>query len=159
MTRQSLIVVAAIAALNSGALGQAATVRITGGAQALTVAAADLHAMPRLRVTASSHGQTATYEGVSMRELLTKAGIAAGEDLRGRELTSVVIVSGADGYRVAFALAEFDPSFTDRVALLADTKNGEALSGNDAPFQLVLPDEKRPSRWVRQVISIELVKP
>jgi hypothetical protein len=26
-----------------------------------------------------------------------------------------------------------------------------------ATFQLVLTDEKRPARWVRQVVSIELV--
>ena len=34
-------------------------------------------------MTASAHNQTGTYEGVSVRELLTRAGVPAGEALRG----------------------------------------------------------------------------
>jgi hypothetical protein len=96
------------------------------------------------------------YEGVSLRELLTRAGVPAGEALRGRDLALAVVVTGADGYRVAFGVAEFDPAFTDRIAILADKKDGAALTGNEAPFQLVLTGEKRPARWVRQVVSLEV---
>ena len=74
----------------------------------------------------------------------------------GAELAKSVIVTGADGYQVAFGLAEFDPGFTDRVAILADRKDGAPLAGNAAPFQL---SEKRPARWVRQVVSIEVRAP
>jgi hypothetical protein len=88
--------------------------------------------------------------------LLTRAGVPAGEALRGRDLAQAVLVTGADGYRVAFGVAEFDPAFSDRVAILADRKDGKTLTGNEAPFQLVLAGEKRPARWVRQVISIEI---
>lgn len=56
----------------------------------------------------------------------------------------------------AFALVESDPAFRDRVAILADRKDGMPLGGNDAPFQVILHDEKRPARWVRQVVSIEV---
>ncbi len=80
----------------------------------------------------------------------------AGEALRGRELAQAVVITGADGYRLAYGVAEFDPAFTDRVAVLADRKNGAPLTGNEAPFQLILTGEKRPARWVRQVISIEV---
>jgi len=31
---------------------------------------------------------------------------------------SVSVITGADGYRVAFGVAEFDPAFTDRMAIL-----------------------------------------
>jgi hypothetical protein len=31
--------------------------------------------------------------------------------------------------RVAFGVAEFDAAFTDRIAVLADRKNGTALAG------------------------------
>jgi hypothetical protein len=34
---------------------------------------------------------------------------------------------------VAFAIAEFDPAFTDRVAILADRKDGTPLGGNARP--------------------------
>ena len=67
------------------------------------------------------------------RELLTRAGVPAGEALRGAELATTIIVSGADGYRAAFAVAEFDPSVTDRVAILADTVDGKTLSATTRP--------------------------
>lgn len=55
-------------------------------------------------------------------------------------------LTGADGYRVSFAIVEFNPAFTDRVAILADREDGMPLGGNDAPFQVILHDEKRPAR-------------
>jgi len=60
-------------------------------------------------------------------------------------LATAVAVTGADGYRVVFGVAEFDPAFTDRVAILADRKDGAPLPANAAPFQLVLTNEKRPA--------------
>ena len=113
--------------------------------------------MPRTTVTASAHHVSGTWEGVAVRELLTRAGVPAGDTLRGATLATAVVVTGADGYRAVFGVAEFDPAFTDRVAILADRKNGAPLAGNAAPFQLVVLAEKRPARWVRQVVSIELV--
>lgn len=136
---------------------QAAIVKILGDVpKPLTLTASDLASMPRTRINASAHNQTGTYEGVSMRELLTRAGVPAGDALRGAELAKTVLVTGADGYRASFALVEFDPGFTDRVAILADRKDGAVLDGNAAPFQVILADEKRPARWVRQVVSIEV---
>jgi DMSO/TMAO reductase YedYZ molybdopterin-dependent catalytic subunit len=132
------------------------TVRITGGAKTLTLTREDLAKMPRTSLTATSHGETNTFVGVSMRELLTRAGVVEGEAVRGPELAKVIIVTGADGYRAAFSIADFDPAFTDRVSLLADTKDGQPLAGNAAPFQLVLDGEKRPARWVRQVVEIHI---
>jgi hypothetical protein len=134
---------------------QPATVRVAGP-RSLTVSTADLAAMPRTHVTTTVRDQQSTYEGVSIRELLTRVGVPAGEALRGRDLASAVVVTGADGYQAAFGIAEFDPAYTDRVAILADRKDGNPLAGNEAPFQLVLSGEKRPARWVRQVVSIEV---
>jgi len=139
---------------------QEAVVRINGAVpRALSLTEKDLAAMPRTVVKASAHDQEGSYEGVAIRELLTRAGVPAGDALRGAELAKVIVVSGADGYRVAFGIAEFDPAFTDRVAILAYRKDGGALAANALPFQLVLTGEKRPARWVRQVVSIEVVAP
>lgn len=143
----------ALAAVVVGA--QTATVRIVGP-QTLALSATDLAGMPRTTVHVSARGQDTTYEGVSMRMLLTKIGVPEGEALRGRELAQAVLISGADGYQVAFGIAEFDPAFTDRVTILADRRDGATLTGNEAPFQLVMTGEKRPARWVRQVQSIEV---
>jgi len=92
-----------------------------------------------------------------MRELLSRAGVPAGEALRGAELAKGVLVTGADGYQVVFGIAEFDAAFTDRLSILADRKDGQPLDANAAPFQLILTGENRPARWVRQVVSIEIV--
>jgi hypothetical protein len=148
------------ALLLAGTIGaaQQATVKVGGAvAQPTTLTAQDLARMSRRTVHTSAHDQTGAYEGVAIRDILTLAGVPAGESLRGAELAKVVLVTGADGYRVAFGLAEFDPDFTDRVAILADRKDGAPLAGNAAPFQLILTDEKRPARWVRQVVSIDVV--
>lgn len=130
-----------------------AVVTVTGTPHSLTLTHDELAKMPRKTYRASN----ATYEGVPIREILTRAGVPGGEALRGSDLAKAVVITGADGYRVVFSPAEFDPAFTDRVSLLADTKDGQPLSGNAAPYQVVLEGEKRPARWVRQVVSIELV--
>lgn len=136
---------------------QSATVRVTGP-RSLTLSSADLAAMPRTTIKTTVKDQTVTYEGVSVREILTRAGVPAGQALHGGELLTVIVVAAADGYRVAFSVAEFDPLYTDRQAILADRKDGAALSGNEAPFELILTGEKHLSRWVRQVTSIEVQK-
>jgi DMSO/TMAO reductase YedYZ molybdopterin-dependent catalytic subunit len=138
---------------------QAATIHVGGALipRPLTFSASDLAAMPRHSVTASAHHLSGTWEGVELRELLTRAGVPAGDALRGAALATAVVVTGADGYRMVFAIAELDPAFTDRVAIMADRKDGAPLPANSAPFQLIITGEKRPARWVRQVVSIELV--
>ena len=136
---------------------QASVLRITGVPHPLELTRQDLAKMPRTELKAASHGETNTYAGVSMRELLTRAGVPSGEALRGPELAKVVVAIGADGYRAAFSVAEFDPAFTDRMSLLADAKDGQPLSGDAAPYQLILDGEKRPARWVRQVVELRLV--
>ena len=45
-----------------------------------------------------------------------------------------MVVTSADGYRVAFRLAEFNAEFTDRIAIIADRKDSAPLPSNAAPF-------------------------
>jgi hypothetical protein len=63
-----------------------------------------------------------------------------------------------DGYRVVFALPEIDPDMTDKVVLVADRKNGKPLAGGEGPFRVIVPDDKRPARWVKQVSKISVLK-
>ena len=57
-----------------------------------------------------------------------------GDSLRGAELTKLVVVKGADGYRVAFALVELDPAYADRPLLLVDRMNAP-LPEDTAPYR------------------------
>src|SRR5262245_45236275 len=98
--------VVALLLLGSTASAQTGAVRI-GGAGAvhpLMLTSADVATMPRTKVTASAHNVESTFEGVTIRELLTRAGVAEGEALRGRPLSTAVVVTGADGYRVVFGM-------------------------------------------------------
>jgi hypothetical protein len=141
-----------------GLAAQAPAVRVrVRAAQDVVLTGADLAKLPRQTARVTSHGEEATYEGVVVRDLLTRAGVPAGEALRGKDLAQAVVVTGADGYRVVFGLAEFDPGFTDRTAILADRKNGAPIGADEGPLQLILTGEKRAGRLVRQVVSIEVV--
>jgi DMSO/TMAO reductase YedYZ molybdopterin-dependent catalytic subunit len=125
----------------------------------LTLTLADLRAMPRqtLRVLNPHDNKTEVYEGVSLQELLRKAGAAQGEKVRGDVLATYVLAEADDGYRVVFSLAELDSGFLDSDVLVADTMDGAPLGPKQGPFRLVAPHEKRPARWVRMLRSITVV--
>jgi hypothetical protein len=113
--------------------------------------------LPRQTVKAKDHsGTLATYEGVTMPTVLQEAGVALGKELRGERLANCLLVEAADGYRVAFSLAEIDPAMSDDVVLLADSKDGKPLDAKEGPYRLVVPHDKRYSRWVRQVIRLSV---
>jgi hypothetical protein len=123
----------------------------------VAITAATLQGLPRSTVSATDeHGRTAQYGGVALRDLLTQQGVPAGEAVRGKLMARYVVVEATDGYRVVFSLPELDPSFTDRVILIADTRDGTALPAAEGPYQLIVPGEKRQARWVRQVTAIDV---
>lgn len=126
------------------------------GLRAGVLSAADLAGMPRVSVVAEDHGKKARFEGVPLSAVLERFGAPMGEHLRGDKLTLVLVVAAADGYRAVFALPELDPAFTDKVVILADHRDGEALSAHEGPFRVIAAGEKRQARWVRQVISLDL---
>jgi DMSO/TMAO reductase YedYZ molybdopterin-dependent catalytic subunit len=120
---------------------------------------AELQALPNSAVTvAEREGGNAKYEGVLLHEILSRAGVPFGESLRGDALRLCVIVKAADGYKVAFALAEMDPAVTDKKVVLAFRREGKELDVEVGPLRLVIPDEKRHSRWVRRVTELEVIR-
>jgi DMSO/TMAO reductase YedYZ molybdopterin-dependent catalytic subunit len=126
-------------------------------AQPLSLSQDQLAKLPRQTVRAKGHdGVEAQFEGVPLIEILAKAGVATGQALRGPAMSQYVIVEAADGYRAAFAVAELDPAFTDRVTLLADRRDGKPLSTQSGPLQIIVPGEKKHARWVRQVIALKV---
>jgi hypothetical protein len=46
-----------------------------------------------------------------------------------------------------FSWAEVDPTFTDRKVYVVMKLDGKPLSNKDGPFELIVPGEKRYSRW------------
>lgn len=154
----SLILAAAIGSTQSHTPSTFDTVELGGEvAHPMTLWAADLASFPQhtVSVTDEKHGQ-AQYQGVAVTDLLRRAGAPLGPQLRGPNMRLYVLVKARDGYAAVFALAEFDPAFTNRVILLADRRDGHPLGNVEGPLRIVVPGEKRPARWVRQVNDIEL---
>ncbi len=153
----------ALAALPAPALAQdianpPPALRITGQVgRPLVLHDDDLMKLPRQTVKVTDEkGAPALYEGVPVVELLRRAEVPLGKDLRGPRLKLYLVVSALDGYHAVFALPEFDPDFTDRVILLADRRDGRMLSASEGPFRMVVPGEKRHARWVREVTSLDV---
>ena len=100
MRRSLLLVGAAIVTVGSSA-AQQSTLRIGGlvaSPQVLT--AAEVASLPHQTINAASHNQKGEYSGIPLRELLTRAGVATGEKVRGPELAKYIVVTGADGAEV-----------------------------------------------------------
>jgi hypothetical protein len=121
------------------------------------LARADLEALPHVKITASASGKPATFEGVALRSVLEKAGVEFGETLRGKRMASCLLVEAADGYHVVIALPEIGPGFTDKQIVLAFLKDGNPLDDKEGPYRIVIPDEKRMARWIRQVTKLRIV--
>lgn len=122
----------------------------------LDLTVADLKGMPRktLRVENPHSKKTEVYEGVLVEDLLQKAGVPQGEQLRGQAMAMYVLVEAADNYRVVFSLAELNSSFQDSEIIVADTMDGAPIPGGLGPFRLIAAHEKRPARWVEMVKSL-----
>ena len=135
------------------------TVQVTGAVkQTLTLSADDLAKMPRASVKTTSSGMETVYQGVWLHEVLKKAGVPQGGELRGKALASYLIAEAQDGYQVVFSLAELDPAFIDNEILLADTANGKPLFGAQGRFRLVVPKDKPGARSIRMLTKIEVVQ-
>jgi hypothetical protein len=147
------------AALWANPTGQPDTsFQVTGFVRSpLTLTLPDLQAMPMIttkttEATAQSP-ETHTYTGVRLTDLL---------HLRsGTEQESIgmsVSVLPADGDWVTFSLAELDPKFGGSTPLIAYEQDGNLL-GDDGMAELIVPSDKEPARWVKNIVSVYVYYP
>ncbi len=136
---------------------QQLTIQTETGKQTV-LSRADIEALPRTKVTTHSAEASSTFEGVTLKDLLEKAGVEFGQSLKGKRMASCLLVEAADGYRVVIALPEMDPAFTDKQIVLAFLRDGKPLDAREGPYRVVIPDEKRMARWVRQVTTLKIVE-
>ena len=129
----------------------------TGSGKPTVLTRTDLEALPHVKVTTMNSGTPSVFEGISLEAVLEHAGVQFGETLRGKRLASCLLVEAADGYRAVIALPEIDPAFSDKQIVLAFLKDGKPLDDKEGPYRIVIPDEKRMARWVRQVTTLKIV--
>ena len=115
--------------------------------------------MPREKATIPDQdGTEIEYEGVPLREILKKAGVPLGGQLRGKALASYVLAKAKDGYQVVFTLGEIDPAFGNEQIIVADKRDGKPLFEYQGPFRLVCPNDKAGARSVRMLETLEFVR-
>lgn len=124
----------------------------------LRLSANELKGMTRITVTFHNSHTNAdeTYAGVRLAELLAKVGAPLGDGLRGKALASYVVATGSDGYRSVLSLGEIDPAFHPGEVVVADTMDSKPLDAHNGPFKLVVTEDKRPARSVRNLVQIEM---
>ena len=155
----ALAVLAGHSIVHADAPAAAVAVDIGGEiAKPLHLSTADLTKLPHTRLHAKAHDIEADWDGVPLIDLLRTAGAPIGDALRGPNLKLYVRISAADGYRAVFSLAELDPGIGGAVAILADRRDGKPMDDKEGPLRIIVPADKRPARWVRQVVAIDLLR-
>ncbi len=127
-------------------------------ATALSLTPSDLNSLPRTRVEVKDDDRTVTYEGVLVGEILKRAGVPLGSELRGDAIATYVVASATDGYQVVFSIGELDPVFTSNDIIVADTIDGKPLFGYQGPLRIVAPRDTLGARSIRMLTRLEVVR-
>jgi Oxidoreductase molybdopterin binding domain len=144
------------AAAPVGATKLALSVSVENGKSA-TLDLAALEKLPQRTVHAEAHGNAVTCTGPTLGDVLGSVGVVQGEALRGKNLTLYVRAGAADGYHAVFALAELDPGFRSEVPIVTARCDDKPLDAKDGPLRIVVPGDKRPARWVRQLNALDVL--
>ena len=67
-----------------------------------------------------------------------------------------LVITGGDGFRAVFSLAETDRSVQRHAVILADKMDGAPLTPHDAPYRIVVDGDQKPARSVYAVTKIEV---
>jgi molybdopterin-binding protein len=125
---------------------QNATIEISGDIpKPLTMSTADLSSMTHVSVRVA----TVSYQGVLLSDILKRAGVPTGSTLRGKALTTYVLVEASDGYQVVFSLGELDATVTDHQIVLADSSEGKPL-----PDMRTTSSVESPESFVTSVLDV-----
>ena len=94
------------------------------------------------------------FTGVTILSILQAAGYSPDQPRRGAWLTQYVQLVATDGYRVVFAMGDFDDKSKRPAPLLVWQQDGAPLQESEQPFRLIIPDNVHTSRWIRMVSRI-----
>jgi hypothetical protein len=134
----------------------AGPLKITFGDQSAEWTAATLAALPHTTVTVYNEHTKAneTYAGVPVIDLLARLGVP--DKPRGKQFKIYLVAVGSDGYEVVYSLGEVTPDVHDATVLVADSEDGKPIA-DDGPLKMVATGEKRPARWVRNLVAIRVL--
>lgn len=115
------------------------------------VAVEHIAALPPITQHAAIEHADREWTGPLLWNVLVDAGVV--DPAKPADAVHLAVrVIGADGWTAAFGLAELSPEFAGKSIQLADKMNGTALP----TLRLIVPNEKRGGRSVRDVVRIDL---
>jgi hypothetical protein len=134
----------------------AGPLKITFGDKSAEWTPEKLAALPQKTITVHNEHTKAdeTYSGVALIDLLTPLGVH--DKPRGKDFRLYLLAAGSDGYEVVYSIGEITPDVSNATVIVADMENGKVLA-DDGPLKLIATEEKRPARWVRNLVAIRVM--
>jgi len=130
-----------------------------GGRDSTRFTLEQLRRFPVDSVTVTGESGPRWYYGVRLNDLLRRADVPTGRQVRGQAMSLVLLLTATDAYRVALSLSELDPDFSDQMAVVAyQLAGGAALAPEEGPLRLVIAGERRGARMIRQLRTIRVVR-
>ena len=137
-----------------------ATIHIARPGCTVDLSVERVRALPLHEATVTERdGGTATFQGAWLSDVLDLGCDSTARLDKHGTLRAVVKVTAVDGFTAVVAMAEVFNDFSEQPVLLAWSRNGQRLSERHGPFQLVVPDDRKPGRNVRQVKVLEVITP
>jgi hypothetical protein len=135
----------------------AGPLKLTFGKKHAEFTAQTLAALPHISLKLYNEHAKADqlFSGVPLIELLKPLGVP--DKPHGKDFRLYLVAEGSDGYQVVYSVAEANPDVHDGTVLVADSMDGKPI-GASCPLQLVSTGEKRPARWVRNLVAIRVMK-
>jgi hypothetical protein len=135
----------------------AGTLKISFGKKSAEWTPATLAPLPHVTLTVHNEhvNSDQTYTGVPLIELLKPLGVP--DKPKDKEFRFYVEAEGSDGYVVVYSVGEVTPDVHDATVMVADAMDGKAI-GDSGPMQLVATGEKRPARWVRNLVAVRVME-
>ena len=131
------------------------TVTVNGVSRQMSLG--EMAALPQstLKVHNAHTDREEIYTGVAVADLLRAAGLAFSKDTQGIFLRSYVQAQGTDFYFVVYSASEVEPDLNTSSVIVATRVDGHEL-GADGAFKLISSGEKKPARWVHNLLSLTL---
>lgn len=149
-----------VAQIGRGVLADTATVTVRHGACRAALTGEFMQGLfQHEAMVVSKDGEQHTFRGPLLRNVVRAACPSVAEMDKRAMTASAVKVTADDGYVAIIAGMEMDSTFQARPVILATDRDGSPIDGHYGPFQLIVPDDLRHSRNVRNVRSIEVITP
>jgi len=134
----------------------AGPLKITFGKKSAEWTAEKLAALPHQSISVYNElaKENQTFAGVALSDLLAPLGVPAKP--HGKDFKLYAVAVGADGYEAVYSIGEISPDVHDGTVLVADAMDGKVLQ-TAGPLQLVITGDKRPARWVRNLVAVRVM--